>query len=66
MSETTPEPTEPAVNTDVVRSRLARHSNKLKLAALTALAGGSFYLGRKSRNVDVDVNYVPEDSATQD
>lgn len=66
MSDTNPETTEPVVNTDAARSRLARHSNKLKLAALTALAGGSFYLGRKSRNVDVDVNYVPEPSDTQD
>lgn len=59
--------TEPVVevNTDVAKSKLARHKKKIQAAALAALAGTAFFLGRKSKDVDVDVSYDP-DSSNQD
>jgi hypothetical protein len=54
------------IATDIARSKFNRHKDKLKLAALAGLAGASFYLGRKSKNVDVDVSYSPDESDNQD
>lgn len=58
------------LNTDAARSKtrafFARHSGKLKVAALSGLAVGSFLAGRRSKNVvesvDVEVNLADNPS----
>jgi hypothetical protein len=61
MSDTNDNPVV-EIDKNAARSKFNRHKDKLKLAALAALAGTSFYLGRKSKDVDVNVEYSPDET----
>lgn len=62
MSDETTDDNVVDIDKNAARRKLSRHKTKLQALAITGLAGTAFVLGRRSRDVRVDVDYVPDES----